>query len=84
MRSLRSTRDVEAFDAFARSIELDPLNLDVYERVSTLHFVGENHEKSLAMYNQALQIFFACAKLHEKRAGDACCLKRYQEALGCM
>ena len=31
-------RDAEAFAAFARSIELDPLNLDVYERVSTPPF----------------------------------------------
>ena len=74
-------RDVEAFDAFAHSIELDPFNLDVYERVSALHFVRENHEKSLAMYNQALQIFFECATLHEKRAETLVHLKRYQEAL---
>lgn len=74
-------RDSEAFDAFARSIELDPLNLDVYERVSTLHFVRVNYEKSLALYNQALQIFFECAKLHQKRAKTLVHLKRYQEAL---
>ncbi len=74
-------RDVEAFDAFARSIELDPLDLDVYERVSTLHFVRHNHEQSLATYDQALQIFVACAKLHEKRAQTLVRLERYQEAL---
>ena len=74
-------RDSEAFDAFARSTELDPFNLDVYERVSTLHFVRHNYEKSLATYDQALQIFIACAKLHEKRAEALVRLKRHQEAL---
>jgi tetratricopeptide (TPR) repeat protein len=74
-------RDVEAFEAFARSIELDPLNLDVYERVGSLHYYRGNHEKSLAIYNQALQIFVDCAKLHEKRAKALVRLKRYQEAL---
>jgi tetratricopeptide (TPR) repeat protein len=61
-------RDDEAFRAFARSIELDPLDLDVYEYVARLYFVRGNHEKSLATYQQALHIFPECAKLHAKRA----------------
>jgi tetratricopeptide (TPR) repeat protein len=73
-------RDDEAFRAFARSIELDPLDLDVYEHVSQLYFVRENHEKSLATYHQALQTFPGCAKLHEKRAEALTYLERYQEA----
>jgi tetratricopeptide (TPR) repeat protein len=38
-------RDDEAFRAFARSIELDPLDLDVYEYVARLYFIRENHEE---------------------------------------
>lgn len=74
-------RDDEAFAAFARSIELDPLNLDVYERVASLRYYREDHEQSLAMYDQALQIFVDCAELHEKRAEALVHLKRYQDAL---
>src|SRR6266516_1421679 len=74
-------RDDEAFAAFARSIELDPLNLDVYERVGSLRYYRGDHEKSLVIYNQALQIFVDCAKLHEKRAKALVRPKRYQEAL---
>jgi tetratricopeptide (TPR) repeat protein len=74
-------RDDEAFRAFARSIELDPLDLDVYEHVGRLYFLRENHEKSLATYNQALQVFPECAKLHEKRAEALTYLERHQEAL---
>ena len=61
-------RDDEASRAFMRCLELDPLDLDIYEDVSRLYFVRHKYEKSLAIYNQALQIFPACAKLHEKRA----------------
>jgi tetratricopeptide (TPR) repeat protein len=68
-------RDIEAF---ARSIELDPLILDVYERVGILHYYRGNYEKSLAVYNQAFQIFFDCAMLYEKRAEALVRLKRYQ------
>jgi tetratricopeptide (TPR) repeat protein len=74
-------RDAEAFAAFTRSIELDPFNLDVYDYVSTLHFVRGDHEKSLALYDQALQSFVDCAALHEKRAEVLVRLKRYPEAL---
>jgi tetratricopeptide (TPR) repeat protein len=74
-------RDAEAFAALARSIELDPFNLDAYEYVSTLHFTRGDHEKSLALYDQALQIFVDCAALHEKRAEALVRLQRYPEAL---
>src|SRR6266566_6316556 len=74
-------RDEEAFRAFARSIELDPLDLDGYEYVARLYFVRGNHEKSLATYQQALHIFPECAKLHAKRAQALTYLERYQEAL---
>lgn len=74
-------RDDEAFRAFAHCIELDPLDLNVYQRVGILYFVREDHEKSLTIYNQALQIFPDCAKLHEKRAQVLVLLERYQEAL---
>ena len=71
----------EAFAAFALRIELDPLNLDVYERVASLLYYRGDHEKSLALYDQALQIFVHCAKLHEERAEALVHLKRYQDAL---
>ena len=74
-------RDDDAFRAFARSIELDPLDLDVYEYVARLYFVGGTHEKSLVTYQQALHIFPECAKLHAKRAQALTFLKRYPEAL---
>jgi len=74
-------RDDEAFRAFARSIELDPLDLDVYEYVARMYFVRGNHEKSLATYQQALHIFPGCAKLYAKRAQALTYLERYQEAL---
>jgi tetratricopeptide (TPR) repeat protein len=74
-------RGDEAFRAFARSIELDSLDLDVYEYVTRLYFVRGNHEKSLATYQQALHIFPECAKLHAKRAQALAFLERHQEAL---
>src|SRR5260370_413338 len=73
-------RDEEAFRAFARSIELDPLDLDVYEYVARLYFIRENHEKSLATYHQALHIFPEGAKLHPKRAQALTFRERYQKA----
>ena len=74
-------QDDEAFRAFMRCLELDPLDLDIYEDVSRLYFVRHKYEKPLAIYNQALQIFPACAKLHKKRAEALLRLERSQEAL---
>jgi tetratricopeptide (TPR) repeat protein len=74
-------RDDEAFRAFTRSLELDPLDLDVYEHVSTLYGLRGNREKSLALYDQALHLFPECARLHERRADTLLRLERYQQAL---
>ncbi|GHP00025.1 hypothetical protein KSF_100720 [Reticulibacter mediterranei] len=61
-------REEKAFHAFTRSLECDPLDLDVYEQVSRLYAGKGNYQQSLAFYEQALRLFPACARLHEKRA----------------
>ncbi|WP_373324757.1 tetratricopeptide repeat protein [Reticulibacter mediterranei] len=42
--------------------------MDVYEQVSRLYAGKGNYQQSLAFYEQALRLFPACARLHEKRA----------------
>ncbi len=74
-------QDDEAIRAFEHCIRLDPLYLDAYERISTIHFVRDEHERSLAIYNRALQAFPECARLHQERASALTHLERYHEAL---
>jgi tetratricopeptide (TPR) repeat protein len=47
----------EAMRAFEHCIRLDPLYLDAYERISTIHLVRDEQEQSLAIYNRVLQAF---------------------------
>src|SRR6266566_9076819 len=73
-------RDEEAILAYEECLRLDPLHLDVYERVHFMHLAKGRHEQSLATFTRAVQAFPECARLHIWRAEALGRLRRYQEA----
>ena len=75
------TRDEEAIRAYEECLRLDPLHLEVYERIHLIHLAKGHHEQSLATFTRALQAFPECARLHIRRAEVLGQLKRYQEAV---
>src|SRR6266567_3761843 len=74
-------RDEEAIRAYEECLRLDPLHLDVYERIHFIHLAKGRHEQSLATFTRAVQAFPECARLHIWRAEALGRLKRYQEAV---
>ena len=74
-------RDEEAIRAYEECLRLDPLHLEVYERIHLIHLAKGNHEQSLATFNRTAQAFPECARLHTHRAEALGWLERYQEAL---
>ncbi len=73
-------RDEEAIRAYEECLRLDPLHLDVYERIHFMHLSKGRHEQSLATFTRAVQAFPECTKLHIYYAEALGQLKRYQEA----
>jgi tetratricopeptide (TPR) repeat protein len=73
-------RDEEAIGAYEECLRLDPLHLDVYERIHFMHLAKGHHEQSLATFTRAVQSFPECARLHIWCAEALGRLKRYQEA----
>src|SRR5205814_5768729 len=73
-------RDEEAIRAYEECLRLDPLHLEVYERIDIIHLAKGHHEQSLATFTRAVQAFPECARLHICRAEALGRLKRYQEA----
>ncbi len=73
-------RDEEAIRAYEECLRLDPLHLEVYERIHFIHLAKGRREQSLATFTRAVQTFPECARLHIYRAESLGRLKRYQEA----
>jgi tetratricopeptide (TPR) repeat protein len=73
-------RDEESILAYEECLRLDPLRLEVYERIHFIHLAKGRHEQSLATFTRAVQAFPECATLHIWRAEAFGRVKRYQEA----
>ncbi len=71
----------EAIRAFEACLQLDPLYLDAYERISRVHFGRDEHERELSIWNRALQFVPESARLHYEQATVLVRLERYLEAL---
>jgi len=74
-------RDEDALRSFEECLRLDPLHIEVYERIDLIHLVKGRHEQSLATFTRAVQAFPECTRLHLCHAEVLGRLRRYQEAV---